>query len=317
MKLLKQLLSFLLIITCFALFNGGMYLLLTVKSASNFGTVTHAKMIEVENYLPFDDNSEIVKTDASFKITEQMPVLDGATALLPIYSAFAHAVYPENSCPFNGEAFEAKSSMQYRNTVGAYRAVVDGDADLIFCAAPSAKQREYAEQKGVSLELVPIGREAFVFLVNKNNPVSSLTQQQIRDIYGGKITNWKEVGGTERQINPLTRPEGSGSQTSMLIFMGDTPIQRSTLGVIGGSIGFSFRYYVEGIVQNGEVKMVSVDGVYPSAENIRNESYPIVSNFYAVYRKDNPNPNIKPMLEWIISDEGQQIINQTGYVGLK
>lgn len=316
MKKAKQIVLLLLLIAMFVSFNAGIYMLGTKRCLSNFGTAAQAKMIETEKYLPHDESSQIVKVSSSFTLTEDLPVLDGATALLPVYSAFADAVYPEGSCLFENDSFLPDSAMQYRNTVGAYKAVVDGDADIIFCAGPSEGQRKYAEEKGVELVMVPIGYEAFVFIVNSKNPIDNLTQEQIRSIYTADITNWKEVGGANRIINPLTRPDGSGSQTAMNSFMDGREIKKSPLAALGASIGFSFRWYVEGIVDNSDVKMISVDGVYPNEENIRNGSYPIVSNFYAIYRADNTNPNIESMIDWILSEEGQQIINESGYVGV-
>ena len=77
----------------------------------------------------------------------------------------------------------------------AHGDVIMVGAYIVFCAMPSAEQLEYAEEQGVELALVPIGREAFVFIVNKNNPVDNLTSKQVRDIYSGKIKKWSEVGG--------------------------------------------------------------------------------------------------------------------------
>ena len=84
-----------------------------------------------------------------------------------------------------------------------------------------------------------------------------------------------------------------------------------------GSIGYSFRYYLEGIVQNPEVKMIAIEGIAPTAENIKNDTYPIVTPVYAVTYENNPNPNVARLVEWILSDEGQYIIEKTGYVGMK
>lgn len=319
MRLFKQILSLLLVLALFAAFNSGMYLLATSRCSAYFGTSpeTKAKAIDVENYLPFAENSQIVKMDASLKITEDIPVLDGAAAFLPVFSAFAHAVYPEDSCHFDGNDFAADSALQYRNTKGAYQAIVDGDVDMVFCVAPSEEQMQYAKERGVELVFVPVGREAFVFLVNENNPIDALTQEQIRMIYSGQYTNWSEVGGPDRIINPLTRREGSGSQTAMLSFLDGAVIRKSPLALLGGSIGFSFRYYVEDIVGRSEIKMLSIDGVYPNEENIRNGTYPIINEIYAVYRKDTSNENVSVLLDWILSDEGQQIISKSGYVGVK
>ena len=164
---------------------------------------------------------------------------------------------------------------------------------------------------------VPIGYEAFVFFVNENNPVDNLTKEQIKDIYSGEITNWADVGGADRIINPLDRPEGSGSQTVMLKFMGGREIEKNALGIFGGAIGFSFRFYVDGIVANDGIKLLSVNGIAPTEENIRNGSYPLIYQFYAVYRKDNDNENVKRLVDFILSEDGQKIIDENGYTPIK
>ena len=70
---------------------------------------------------------------------------------------------------------------------------------------------------------------------------------------------------------------------------------------------------MDSIVGNKAVKMLSLNGVYPSPENIQNGSYPIVVKFFAIYRADNENENIPILIDWLLSEEGQQIIAQSGY----
>lgn len=325
MKLKKQIASILLVITVFAAFNFSVYQLLTRRLSNNFSGATQAKMIDVGKYLPHEEGSELPKIDSSLKLTENLPVLDGAAALVPVYAAIIDNVYPKGCVTyeggkfsddnFYGENFASDSAMQYKNTVRGYQAIVDGTTDILFCAGPSEEQRLYAEEKGVELVYVPIGLEAFVFFVNEKNPVDNLTVEQIRKIYAGEYSNWNQVGGANRVINPITRLEGSGSQTTFEAFMKDYDIGRkSVFAVTGASIGFSFRYYMDGIVENDAVKMLSLNGVYPSAENIQNRSYPVVAEFYAIYRADNENENIQILIDWLLSDEGQRLIEQTGYV---
>lgn len=325
MKTTKQILSILLVIAVFCAFNLSIYQLLTCRLSNNFSGATQAKMIDVGKYLPHEEGSELPKINSSLKLTEDLPVLDGAAALVPVYAAVIDNVYPKGCVTyeggsfsddnFYGENFASDSAMQYKNTVRGYQAIVDGTTDILFCAGPSQQQKEYAEEKGVELVYVPIGLEAFVFFVNEKNPVDNLTVEQIRKIYAGEYSNWNEVGGANRVINPITRLEGSGSQTTFESFMGDYEIGRkSLLAVTGASIGFSFRYYMDGIVENNAVKMISLNGVYPSAENIQNRSYPVVAEFYAIYRADNDNENIQILIDWLLSDEGQNLIEQTGYV---
>ncbi len=327
-KLVRQIGTIVLVIAVFAAFNSSIYFLMTRRLSNNFSGATKAQMIDVGSYLPFEDNSDLPELETDFKLKGDLPVLDGAAALVPVYASIIDTVYPKGCVTYEGgefsddnyygENFSPDSKMQYRNTVRGYTAVVDGDCDILFCASPSKEQTAYAEEKGVELVYVPIGLEGFVFFVNKDNPVDSLTTAQVRDIYGGEITNWADVGGTNRPINPVTRLEGSGSQSAMNAFMGGREIaSKSPLAIVGGSIGFSFRYYMDGIVENSDVKMLSLNGIYPSAENIQNGSYPIIAKFYAIYRADNDNKNIPLLIDWILSDEGQSLIEETGYVRIE
>lgn len=321
----KQICILLAVVLAFAAFNTSLYILLTGRLSNNFSSTSQSKMVDVGAFLPHEDDSDLPKIDTAFRLSGDLPVLDGAAALVPVYAAIIHNVYPEGSVTyeggsfsddnFYGENFAADSAMQYKNTVRGYKAIVDGDTDILFCAAPSAEQKAYAEEQGVELVYVPVGLEGFVFFVNAQNPVDSLTVEQIRDIYAGKITNWSAVGGSNRVINPVTRLSGSGSQSAMDSFMAGTAYgTKSPLSVIGGSIGFSFRYYLDGMVGTDSVKMLRLNGVYPSAENIQNGSYPVIARFYAIYRADNENENIRKLIDWLLSDEGQQIIEKTGYV---
>lgn len=324
----KQVVAILMVIVFFACFNLSIYMLLTIRLSNNFSDTSQAKMVDVSLYLPHEENSDLARVESSLKLTDNLPVLDGAAALVPVYASIIDCVYPKGSVTYDGgefsddnfygENFAADSKMQYKNTVRGYKAIVDGETDILFCAAPSAEQKAYAEEKGVELVYIPVGLEGFVFFVNENNPVDNLTTQQVRDIYGGTYTNWSQVGGPNRVINPVTRLEGSGSQSAMNAFMGDREIApKSPLAITGGSIGFSFRYYMDGIVANKGVKMLSLNGVYPSAENIQNGTYPIIAKFYAIYRADNKNENIPILIDWILSDEGQKLIEESGYVRIK
>ena len=303
---------------------------------TNFGIIKYNKSItvntspniDIHEYLPFEENSKIVKTDSkTLKLTKNLPRIDGAAALFPVYSAFVNAVYP-NTTKLHDGIFE------YNNTPDGYRLLAEKETDIFIGVYPSDEQKAYAEENQTTFEYTPIGTEAFVFFVHKDNPITNLTTKQIKDIYSGKITNWKDVGGKNEKIAAFQRNEGSGSQSMLKRFMGDTPITDAPTEMVNdlmagiikqvadyksktNSIGFSFRYYVEGIIKNPDIKMISIDGAAPTSENIRNGSYPILTPIYAVTYKENQNSNVDKLLEWILSDEGQYIINETGYVGIK
>ena len=326
-RLLLQIAMLATVVLLFAGFNASVYVLLTRRLSNNFSDTSQAKMVDVAAFLPFEDGSDLAHIDTDFSMDGDLPVLDGAAALVPVYASIIDSVYPEGCVTYEGgvfsddnyygENFAPDSKMQYKNTVRGYKAIVDGETDILFCAAPSADQIAYAEAQGVELVYVPVGLEAFVFFVNADNPVESLTVDEIRSIYAGDIQNWSAVGGANRIINPVTRLEGSGSQSMMDAFMGDTPIGgKSPFAMFGGAIGFSFRYYLDDMVDNSGVKMLSVNGVYPSRDNIRARTYPIIAQFYAIYRADNENENIPRLIDWILSEEGQALIEACGYTAI-
>ena len=290
-------------------------------------TINTAPNINVHEYLPFREDSKIVKIDSeTLKLTDDLPVIDGAAAFFPVYSAFVNAVYPETTELYDG-VFE------YNNTPGGYQLLAEKGIDLFLGVYPSEEQKAYAEECDTTFVYTPVGTEAFVFFVHKDNPIDNLTTEQIKGIYSGEITNWKQVGGKNEEIAAFQRNEGSGSQSMLQRFMGDTPIMEAPTEMVNtmmsgiieqvssyrsksNSIGFSFRYYVEGIIQNPDIKVLSVDGVAPTAENIRNGSYPIVTPMYAVTYEENTNENVDLLLQWILSEDGQYIIEETGYVGV-
>jgi len=313
MKLLKQITALLLVAGMFVLFDTMLYQTVTKRCLPNPSPGRSAKTIDLVKYLPFDENSEIVNIKSQLELSGELPVIDGAEGLYPVFSAFVNAVYPETSVVFEDGSFTGESKLQMNNTLRAYKAVVDGTSDIILCAGPSAQQLQYAEDNNVELEFVPIGREAFVFLVSMENPVDGLSVRQIKDIYGGVYTDWSQVGGRNMPINPLQRLSGSGSQTAFLSFMDGRETRKNWLGFLGSPIGFSFRYYVEDVVEDGNIKMLAVDSVYPDIQSIADGSYPIVMDFYAVYDKNNENPNVEILIDWMLSEDGQRIIAETGY----
>ena len=150
-RLIKQILGIVLVVAVFAAFNLSMYMLLTGRLSNNFSDTSQSKQIDVGMYLPHEPNSDLPRINSSLKLTDNLPVLDGAAALVPVYAAIVDNVYPEGSVTFEGgvfsddnyygENFASDSTMQYKNTVRGYEAIVDGTTDILFCAAPSAVVR--------------------------------------------------------------------------------------------------------------------------------------------------------------------------------
>lgn len=279
------------------------------------------------NYLPFSDSEHLyrLKKESSLRFSDvdELPKVDGATALFPIYCSFVENTYPKNC--------SVEDYVDFSTTKGAYEHLIKGETDIIFVAQPSVQQLESAKEMGVEFNMYPIGYEAFVFIVNKKNPVENITVQQLKDIYTGKITNWKDIGGKNQNIRPFQREEGSGSQTAFLATIGkgldllapETHQISGMEGMIdvvsdyqnhGNAIGYSFRYYVENMKRDNGVKILKLNGVEASKENIKNKAYPITDNFYAITVRGKESESVKQFIQWILSNEGQKIVEEVGYV---
>ena len=303
------------------------------------------------DYTVYAKNSKLApvrrKPDFTIEGVENMPVMDGAEACYPLYAAIAKALYKDidviekewlkdkenNNANINGRV------VSFTNTVVGFQRLVRGglpdatdyeNVELFFGARPSESQLQWAEELGVSVDITKIGKEAFVFFVEKDNPVSNVSAEDMRKIYHGDITNWKELGGKDSEIIAFQRPNNSGSQTMMVYFMGDTSLKEpktyetvdSMVGVIDhvaeyhseeGALGYSFRYFIEGLSQEKNVKLLSIDGVEPTVENIENGSYPLTVDLCLITRAEDTNPNIEKVKDFILSDEGQYLVYETGY----
>ena len=279
-----------------------------------------------------DTLAATLEEEAALHLAGELPVLDGATALYPLYAAFAQAVYEEEDYA----AGLTEGTVRCTNTANAYEAVVSGEADIIFVAGPSEKQKQAASDAGAELVLTPIGREAFVFIVGKSNPVEGLSYQQIRNIYSGKTAHWRTLGWEEGgSIIAFQRPEGSGSQSGLQRVMGDMPIvapqplpDKSLVGSnslmqqvsvwwkgVQPALGYSYRYYAQTMYANPDTKLLAIDGYSPTEENIRSGDYPFVNNFYAVTNGE-PTGAAKQLIDWICGEQGQELIVKTGYTPL-
>jgi phosphate transport system substrate-binding protein len=166
--------------------------------------------------LPDNQNSHI-RRKSTLKFIDNLPYLDGATALYPVYSAFANAVYPPADIDFDylnradRSGAVIRGNVECSTTPFAYENLISGAVNIIFCFTPSDEQTIMANTRGVTFHLTDIGKDVFVFFVNVDNPVSNSTSSQIRDIYSGRIINWKQLDGNDCEIIPYQREKNSGS----------------------------------------------------------------------------------------------------------
>ncbi len=178
-----------------------------------------------------------------------------------------------------------------------------------------------------------IARDAIAVIVNPNNPINQLTLQQISDIYTAKINNWSELGGEDRPIVRLSRETNSGTHVYFLeavirlgskddktIFSADTLLLPSSEGIIAevrdnpNAIGYDGLGYI-----SSDVKVLKIseapggEYIYPSIETVNQNLYPISRDLY-MYTNGIPEKFIQDYLDWILSDDGQQVVFELGFV---
>lgn len=254
------------------------------------------------------------------------PIVDGATAFLPFYTRATAELLGVSEK-------EASELILCSTTDYAYPALANGKADIIFCFGPSEEQVEYAKGRGVEFEYVPLLNEAFVFFVNRDNPVDGLTLKQLHDIYAGKITNWKEVGGNDEPIIAYQRSEGSGSQTGLYKYViskdevMEPIIERRIMSMAGiidvvsnydnakGGIGYSYLYFVKNQHYDENIKLLKVEGIEPSAAAISSGKYPMINTACAVFRSSEAKDStVRKIASWCTGSKASKIAEELGYV---
>ena len=267
-------------------------------------------------------------TAAPFLTVEGFPALDGSTACIPLMAQML-------ADTTGMDLEEAQSSISVSTTAYAWESFGLYNTDtkmLVVYEAPDSVKEEL-EAANVQLEQKPIGVDALVFIVNEDNPVTDLTQQQLRDIYAGKITNWKDVGGQDLDIVAFQRRSDSGSQTlfqKLLIQGGElmdppTELAPTAMGELvdslaaynnsANAIGFSVYYYIDQMYSQPGLRLLSVDGVMPSNDTLADGSYPLCNDFYAVIRPDAAADSPERQLyDWLDTEAGQACIKKAGYV---
>ena len=225
-------------------------------------------------------------------------------------------------------------------THDAYMNLIGGKTDVIIASRDISRNEKAASAElGVELKTAPLAIDALVFIVNPKNPVKNLTSDQVRKIYTGEITNWKEVGGVDHAITPYIRNADSGSQEKMetLVMNGLTMIDGTEdtymVEIIGSQmaspylqleideygIGYTPFFYCTAMVRDlKRVSMLSIDGVPPSKESLRSNKYPFVSSIYAAvrYTEDHESMAYK-LYQFLFTKKGADMIDESGYIAIR
>lgn len=232
------------------------------------------------------------------------------------------------------EAFMKKTKKSVTVTGGGsgvgIAALIDGTTDIAMASRKiKFDEKIKIQDAGKSSVEKIIAYDALAVVVNPSNSVSKLTRVQLEGIFTGKIKNWKEVGGADLKIVPYSRETSSGTYeffkehvlknknyVNSILSMPATGAIIQSVSQTKGAIGYVGLAYV-----NKDVKAlaVSFDGktyIEPNEETAKNKTYPIIRPLFFYYEKKDEAKN-KAFIDFILSAEGQQIVEKVGYVPLK
>ena len=274
------------------------------------------------NYARLDDKATLtMKTE----ITDELEIR-GYYSLFKLYAAFAGAVYPEDTYNESGYCKGKVWALSYGHSAP------EEVPDITFALGTD---KIGITSGHVSENMTLVGKEALVFHVSSDNEMDNITTEQIKKIYSGEIEKWEEMGIDGEYIVAYQRD--GNTQTIIKHFIDDISFTtapqekydyhgRSRVKIADyrnhkGGIGYSLRYMTHDLVNSGETKLLAVDGVLPTDENIRNGTYPFVLEIYAATRDSGRYPaatyeSIMEFIEWMTGEQGQELVTKTGYVSL-
>jgi phosphate transport system substrate-binding protein len=244
-------------------------------------------------------------------------VVAGSTTVLPIAQKAAEEYMNNNP--------DADISVRGGGSGVGIAGIIDGTCD-IGDASRSIKEAEL--DKAVANKRHPkahvVAMDGICVIVNPSNPVEALTRKQVKDIFTGKISDWGQVGGSSGKIVVVSRDTSSGTFEAFgelalekakvrpdALMQASNQAVATTIAETPAAIGYIGLGYV-----TSDVKAIDIDGVTPSKETVLSGKYPIGRPLF-MYTNGEPTGLAKEFIDFILSEEGQELVEEEGFVGLK
>lgn len=272
------------------------FLLLAVAFVSGCGTKTEDQVKE--------------EGDQAAQQLSGTLTIAGSTSVQPFSEVLAEKFREKNS--------QVQINVQGGGSSQGIEAAKSGAADI------GSSSRELKEEEKPGLVENKIALDGIAVIVNSANKIGELKMEDVKNIYLGNIKNWKEVGGEDAAITVVCREAGSGTRgafeeivmekqpvTDKVIIQNSTGAVRTTVAGDPNAIGF-----VSLASLNKDVKGLKIDGIEPSVENVKNSSYKI-SRPFLYLTKEQPTGIAKAFIDFVLSDEGQQVIVDEGAIDIK
>lgn len=211
-------------------------------------------------------------------------------------------------------------------------AMINGTTGLCMASREvKSREREQARALGITFQEMTVARDGIAVVVHPQNPVNDLTMDQLRQIFNGTLRNWNQVGGPDQSIQVLSRESNSGTY----VFFNEQVLEKDDYGrevrLMPSSAAivqstsqdhWSIGYVGLGYAEGAAVKVIAVKqdasspAVHPSLDTIRDGSYPIARPLY-LYTNGEPAGLTKAVADFVLSEDGQRIVQETGYIPLR
>lgn len=248
-------------------------------------------------------------TTMSKKVNDTTIAISGSTSVGPLVE-LEEEEFEANNQDVTIEINQTGSSSGIKDTIS-------GTTEI------GMSSRELTDEESKNLKEVTIAVDGIGVVVNKNNPVKNLTLEQIKDIFTGKITNWSEVGGEDKEIVVVSREEGSGTRTAFQEILNYSTEDTVKNAIVNNSTGATkvmveendnaIGYMSIGYIDDS-IASVNVDGVEATADNVKSGEYKIQRPFLLVYKEGALSEEGQEFIDFILSDKGQAIVAEENLV---
>ncbi|GAE86096.1 PstS family phosphate ABC transporter substrate-binding protein [Bacteroides reticulotermitis] len=266
--------------------------------------------------------SILVASFILFSLTTNAQRIKGSDTVLPVAQQTAEQFI--NLHP------EARVTVTGGGTGVGISAIMDNTTDIAMASRPiKFSEKMKMKAAGENVNEVIVAYDALAVVVHPSNPVRKLTREQLEAIFRGKITNWQQVGGDDRKIVVYSRETSSGTyeffKESVLknknympgsLSMPATGAIIQSVSQTKGAIGYVGLAYVSPRIKTLSVSYDNSHYATPTVENASNKTYPIVRPLYYYYNVKNKK-QVTPLIEFILSPQGQEIIKKSGYIPVK
>ena len=264
--------------------------------------------IETPRYVPFRENNLLVKCPTTFKMADPSLKIHATSAFFPLFAGILQNI-------FDPQCFTERVTLDKVATLVGFKALAEGTIDLLCSTIPSDEQMKDLQLSNRKLEFVPFCKEPLAFLVNKANTVEDLTVEQVKDAYQGRVSNWRELQGPDMEVHTYQLEHGNGSQSAFEQVVRGNKIDsnhsevHTMPGIIDkvaldeGGLCYAYWSFYAKMYANKCTRMLKVEG-----ETVSSQHYPFLFDVFLMFDRENKNPNVAKLVDFITSTEGRQMV---------